>query len=65
MNGVFMDAQTSLREANSADAVIVGSGLLTREIVKDRSIMADIQLDPARQLLGAQCSGTLILATLP
>jgi transcriptional regulator GlxA family with amidase domain len=64
MNGVFMDAQTSLREANSADAVIVGSGLLTREIVKDRSIMADIQLDPARQLLGAQCSGTLILAKL-
>ena len=42
----------------------VGSGLLTREIVKDRSIMADIELDPARQLLGAQCSGTLILAKL-
>jgi transcriptional regulator GlxA family with amidase domain len=64
MNGVLIDAQTSLREASSADAVIVGSGLLTREIVKDRSIMADMQLDPARQLLGAQCSGTLILAKL-
>ncbi len=64
MNGVFMDAQISLREANSADAVIVGSGILTREIVRDRSIMADSQLDPARQLLGAQCSGTLILAKL-
>jgi transcriptional regulator GlxA family with amidase domain len=64
MNGVFMDAHISLREANSADAVIVGSGLLTRDIVKNSSIMADIQLDPARQLLGAQCSGTLILAKL-
>jgi len=64
MNGVLMDAQTSLREANSADAVIVGSGLLTREVVKDRSIMAEIQLDPARQLLCAQCSGTLVLAKL-
>jgi len=64
MNGVFMDAQVSLRDANSADAVIVGSGLLTRDIVKDRLIMGDIQLDPARQLLGAQCSGTLILAKL-
>ncbi len=64
MNGVFVDAQVSLRDANSADAVIVGSGLLTRDIVKDRSIMADIQLDPARQLLGAQYSGTLILAKL-
>jgi transcriptional regulator GlxA family with amidase domain len=64
MNGVFMDAQVSLREASSADAVIVGSGVLTRDIVKDRSIMADIHLDPARQLLGAQCSGTLVLAKL-
>lgn len=64
MNGVFMDAHISLRDANSADAVIVGSGLLTRDIVKDRSIMDEIKLDPARQLLGAQCSGTLILAKL-
>ena len=28
------------------------------------ALAADIQLDPARQLLGAQCSGTLILAKL-
>ncbi len=64
MNGVFMDAQIPLREAQAADAVIVGSGILTREIVKDRSIMADLRFDPSRQLLGAQCSGTLILAKL-
>jgi transcriptional regulator GlxA family with amidase domain len=64
MNGVFMDAQVSLRDASSADAVIVGSGSHTREIVKDRLIMGEIELDPARQLLGAQCSGTLILAKL-
>lgn len=64
MNGVFIDAQVSLRDANAADAVIVGSGLLTRDIVRDQSLMADIQLDPARQLLGAQCSGTLVLAKL-
>jgi transcriptional regulator GlxA family with amidase domain len=64
MNGVFIDAQVSLRDANSADAVIVGSGLLTRDIIKDRSLMSGLQLDPARQLLGAQCSGTLILAKL-
>ena len=64
MNGVVMEAQISLREASSADAVIVGSGMLTREIVKDRSIMDDLRLDPARQLLGAQCSGTLLLAKL-
>jgi transcriptional regulator GlxA family with amidase domain len=64
MNGVFVDAQVSLPEANSADAVIVGSGLLTRDVIKDRSLMSDLQFDPARQLLGAQCSGTLVLAKL-
>jgi transcriptional regulator GlxA family with amidase domain len=64
MNGIFMERQIPLRDANSADAVIIGSGLLTRDIVKDQSIMAEIHLDPARQLLGAQCSGTLILAKL-
>jgi transcriptional regulator GlxA family with amidase domain len=64
MNGIVMDAQASLSEANSADAVIVGSGLLTRDMVKDPAIMGELRLDPSKQLLGAQCSGTLILAKL-
>ena len=64
MNGVIMDAQASLSEARSADAVIVGSGLLTRDIVKDAGIMSELRLDPSKQLLAAQCSGTLILAKL-
>jgi len=64
MNGIVMDAQASLSEANSADAVIVGSGLLTRNMVKDPAIMGELRLDPSKQLLGAQCSGTLILAKL-
>jgi transcriptional regulator GlxA family with amidase domain len=64
MNGVFMDAHIPLRDASSADAVIVGSGVRTRDIVKDPLIMGEMKLDPARQLLGAQCSGTLILAKL-
>jgi transcriptional regulator GlxA family with amidase domain len=64
MNGVVIESQISLRDASAADAVIVGSGVRTREIVKDASIMAELQLDPSRQLLGAQCSGTLILAKL-
>lgn len=64
MNGVVLEAQASLREASAADAVIVGSGMLTREVVADAALMAQLQLDPARQLLGAQCSGTLVLAKL-
>jgi transcriptional regulator GlxA family with amidase domain len=64
MNGVVIEAQASLRDASTADAVIVGSGVLTRDIVKDQSLMAELQFDPSRQLLGAQCSGTLVLAKL-
>jgi transcriptional regulator GlxA family with amidase domain len=37
---------------------------LTRNIVKDPAIMGELRLDSTRQLLGAQCSGTLILAKL-
>ncbi len=64
MNGVVLEAQASLSEAAAADAVIVGSGIKTREIVADAALMAQLQFDPARQLLGAQCSGTLVLAKL-
>jgi len=64
MNGVTVQAQSSLAEARTADAVIIGSGMQTREIVKDAALMAQIELDPARQLIGAQCSGTLVLARL-
>ena len=64
MNGVVLEAQASLGEASTADAVIVGSGMQTREVVADAALMAQLQLDPSRQLLGAQCSGTLVLAKL-
>ena len=64
MNGVTMQAQSRLEEAASADAVLVGSGMLTREVVSDANLMAALNLDPARQLIGAQCSGTLVLAKL-
>ena len=64
MNGVVVHAQSSLAEVVAADAVIVGSGARTREIVNNPTIMSALQLDPTRQLIGAQCSGTLVLAKL-
>jgi len=64
MNGVLIESQASLHEASQADAVIVGSGRKTRDVVADADLMAQLRLDPSRQLLGAQCSGTLILAKL-
>lgn len=64
MNGVTVHAQSQLEEVAAADAVIVGSGIQTRDIVNDKAIMSALRLDPARQLVGAQCSGTLVLARL-
>ena len=64
MNGVVLEAQASLQDACDADAVLVGSGIRTRDVVADTDLMSRIRLDPTRQLLGAQCSGTLILAKL-
>ncbi len=64
MNGVVVESMATLEEASAADAVIVGSGIRTREVVTDRALMERLQLDPARQLLAGQCSGTLVLAKL-
>lgn len=64
MNGLTIEAQVSLEEACDADAVLVGSGKLTRDVVANAELMSRLRLDPARQLLGAQCSGALILARL-
>jgi len=64
MNGLVLEAQASLKDACEADAVLVGSGILTRNIAADAAVMSQLRFDPARQLLGAQCSGTLILAKL-
>ncbi|WP_413705923.1 DJ-1/PfpI family protein [Ralstonia sp. Ralssp110] len=64
MNGVTMHAQSMLEDARTADAVLVGSGIRTRDVVADPALMARLALDPSRQLIGAQCSGTLVLAKL-
>ena len=64
MNGVSIRAQSLLEDARSADAVVVGSGVKTREVVASPELMGRLSLDPARQLIAAQCSGTLVLARL-
>ena len=64
MNGLTVRRQKPLEFAAEADAVLIGSGIKTRELVADFELMSRIQLDPERQLIGAQCSGTLMLAKL-
>ena len=64
MNGVTLHAQSSLEQACAADVVLFGSGVKTRDIANDESVMGCLKLDASRQLIGAQCSGTLMLAKL-
>jgi transcriptional regulator GlxA family with amidase domain len=64
MNGVVIESTATLEEASAADAVVIGSGTLTRYVVADRALMARLRLDPSRQLLAGQCSGALVLAKL-
>ena len=64
MNGVTVQRQKPLEFASEADGVIIGSGVRTREYAADPEFLSRITLDPTRQLIGAQCSGTLLLAKL-
>jgi transcriptional regulator GlxA family with amidase domain len=64
MNGITVKAQSRLEDVEKSDAVIIGSGMLTRDIAQNDELMGMLKLDPSRQLIAAQCSGTLILAKL-
>jgi len=64
MNGVTITAQQPLEFANSADVVLFGSGIYTRDIAKDAAMLNRLKLNPDQQLIGAQCSGTLLMAKL-
>ena len=64
MNGVTVIRQQPLEFTAEADAVLIGSGIKTRDIAADLDLLSRIELDPSRQLIGAQCSGTLLLAKL-
>jgi transcriptional regulator GlxA family with amidase domain len=64
MNGVRVMAQQTLAYANSADVVLFGSGMKTLEYAETPEFISKFSLDPTRQLIGAQCSGSLILNKL-
>ena len=64
MNGVTVQRQRPIDFAREADAVLIGSGIRTREIAADPATLAQLRLDPVRQLIAAQCSGTLLLSKL-
>jgi transcriptional regulator GlxA family with amidase domain len=64
MNGVTVHTQQPFSFVNQADAVLFGSGKLTRTVIQDEKLMSVFQLDPSRQLIGSQCSGALVMKRL-
>ncbi len=64
MAGVTIQRQKPLHFLTEADAVLIGSGIKTRDYAADPAFLSQLKLDPVRQLIGAQCSGTLLLAKL-
>jgi transcriptional regulator GlxA family with amidase domain len=64
MNGVTISSQQPLGYCNDADVVLFGSGIYTRDVAKDDSILDRINLNTKKQLVGSQCSGALLMAKL-
>lgn len=68
MNGVTVEVKQPLAFANKADAVLFGGNLYARAIAEGigqrGAPLAALKLDPLRQTIGAQGSGTLLLARL-
>ncbi|MFE5329080.1 DJ-1/PfpI family protein [Embleya sp. NPDC056575] len=64
MNGVEVTGQRTFDFIPEADVVLIGSGIRTRDVVADDTLLAGLPLDPGRQLVGSQCSGALVLARL-
>ncbi len=64
MNGMIVFAQSRLEDIPKSDVVLIGSGMLTRDVAKNDVLMGMLKLDASRQLIAAQCSGTLLLAKL-
>jgi len=64
MNGVTVHAERRLDFVAQAQAVIIGSGVKSLELAGDPALLAQIRLDPKRQLIASQCSGALLLTKL-
>jgi transcriptional regulator GlxA family with amidase domain len=64
MNGLNLAAHELLPQSATSDAVLIGSGMKTREVAASQEIMGQITLNPLRQLIVSQCSGTFLMAKL-
>lgn len=62
--GVTIAGQAGLEAIGTADAVLIGSGRDTERYAADDAFLKQLGLDPRRQVIGAQCSGAMLLDAL-
>ncbi len=62
--GLPIPTSGMIDEVDQADGVILCSGKGTRPLLKDVTFLKRLRLDHSRQVIGAQCSGSLILGAL-
>lgn len=59
--GLPIPTSGGLAELATSDGVILCSGRGTRPLQQDQEYLRRLNLDPSRQFIGAQCSGSLLL----
>uniref|UniRef100_UPI0035B18DA8 hypothetical protein n=1 Tax=Chitinimonas sp. TaxID=1934313 RepID=UPI0035B18DA8 len=64
VNGVIIASQRPLEWANESDVVLFASSVQMREHAANGKLLGRLHLDPESQLIGAQCTGALMLAGL-
>lgn len=64
VTGMKTATHARLDEVSTSDAVLIVSGPGTRDRIEDSEWLAKLNLDPAKQVIGSICSGSLILAKL-
>ncbi len=60
--GLEVPTHGGLDECSDAAIVFFASGPGTRDLIKDESVLKQIQLSPNSQIICSMCSGALILA---
>ncbi|RAL26437.1 DJ-1/PfpI family protein [Thermoflavimicrobium daqui] len=64
VSGLSIPTTASIEEANQADAVLFASGHGVQSLLQDQVYLERFNLNPKTQLIGAMCSGVLILGAL-
>lgn len=62
--GLVIPIHERIDYASGCDALVFASGPGTRVKIRDAAYLNSFRLDPSRQLIGAMCSGALLLAAM-